>query len=465
MITLFPDQQDLQDDLREAMKRHKNILLQAATGSGKTALSVDLINKAHNKGTNVIFCVPRIPLMEQTSDTFNQYGIKHSYVASGKPMNPYAKAHIGMIDTMARRLDILPKAKLVIVDECHYGAGNLDKVIGHYKSQGSWVCGLSATPWKLSGQGLRKYFDYMVQGKPIDWLIKNHRLSDYRYFQGITKPDLSKVGVNGGDYAKGELADFMEHQGVIIGDCVNDYLKRCNGRLHLVRCASIKHSQMTAESFRNAGVPFVHVDGETPKDEQKRIYRAFARREILGLTFCDLLNFGFDLSQASGMDVCVESGSDLKPSKSLAGQLQWWGRMLRYKPYPAIINDHVNNYIEHGLPCSEREWTLEDRSQGKRNSERVPPVRQCPKCFFCFSPRPICPNCNHTLVVKSREIEEMAGELQEINKEEVRKKERIEQGMANSLEELIEAGKKRGYKNPTFWASRVWTARVRGKKK
>jgi len=464
MITLYPDQIEVIDNVRQAMTRHKSVLLQSPTGSGKTKMAIYMLESALSKDKRCLFTVPRRDLMNQTSDSFESDGVNHGYIAADRDFNPYSRVHIGMVDTMARRLDKLPDKDIVFIDETHFGSNSLDAIINHYKAKGAWILGLSATPWKLSGEGLGKWYDTMIEGKSIKWLIDNKRLSDYRYFYGKTKPDLSKIDVTAGDYAKGQLADFMEHQGAIIGDCVNDYRNRCMGRLHIVRCASIKHSQMTAASFQSAGIPAIHVDGETPDDERKKIFKAFARREVLVLTFCDLLTFGFDLSQASGMDVCIESCSDMRPSKSLAGQMQYWGRALRYKDYPAIINDHVNNYVDHQLPCTERVWSLESRKQGKKSSdEKTLPTRQCPTCFFVHTPAPICPNCNHVYEIKGREIDEIDGELVEMDKNAiaaVKKDARKEQGKATTLDDLIAIGKKRGYKSPSAWASRVIAGRM-----
>jgi superfamily II DNA or RNA helicase len=460
MITLFPDQTETISKLRAEMRTSKSVLLQSPTGSGKTAMAIWLINAARQKNKCVVFTVPRRELMKQTSQTFDKYDQGHSYIAAGRDFNPYSRLYIGMIDTMTRRINSLPDADMVVIDESHFGSDALNSVIRHYKAAGAYLVGLSATPWKLSGKGLGCWYDSMVEGPSIRWLIDNKRLSDYRFFRGKTQPDLSKLHVTAGDYAKGEVASYMEEQGVIIGDCVNEYRTRAMGRLHVVRCASIKHSQMTAQAFRDAGIPAMHVDGTTPDDDMRQIIRAYARREILVLTFCDLLNFGFDLAQASGMDVCIESGSDMKPSKSLAGQMQYWGRMLRYKPHPAIIMDHVNNWQEHGLPCAERKWSLEDRNQGKKSSERVPPTRQCLQCFHIHTPSPTCPECGYVYIIKSREIEEVSGELEEIDPKAAILERKKEQGRAQSLEDLIAVGRSRGMKYPSAWASKVLSARM-----
>jgi DNA repair protein RadD len=462
-VNLFPDQLELVDDVRAAMRLSKSVLVVSPTGSGKTRIATHMIEAAKNKDRTIIFTVPRKSLLEQTSNTFTELGISHSFIAAGRHHNPFSRVYIGMIDTMARRLDRLPKCDLLIVDETHFGEGALDSVIKHYKAANSWVLGLSATPWKTSGKGLGCWFDSMVVGKSIAWLIENKRLSDYRLFYGRTKADFSALKVSNGEFTQSSAAGYMESQGVIIGDCVRDYRERCMGRIHTVRCASIKHSQLVAEQFRNDGIAAIHVDGTTDITELRRIFQAWARRELLVVTFCDLLGFGFDLAQASGVDVCIESGSDLKPSLSLSGQMQYWGRLLRYKDFPAIINDHVNNYMTHGYPDDDRGWTLEDREQSKRAaSEKTIAVKQCDRCFFAHRPAPICPSCGNVYPIQSREIDEVEGVLVEATKEE-RAAKKIEfkkaRQSARSYNELVALGKSRNMSNPHGWAINIMKAR------
>ena len=450
----YDDQFELIGNIRVGMKKYKTNLIVSPTGSGKTIIAAYLMKAAITKGRKVIFSVPRRNLMEQTSKSFDSYDINHSFISSGKSHNPFSNAFIGTIDTMASRLMKLPSADLVVIDETHFGANSLGKVINHYKRQGAWVLGLSASPWKLNGKGLGCWFENMIEGKSVKWLIENKRLSEYKYFCGKTKPDLSKIKVNGGDYAKSELSDFMEHQGAIIGDCVSDYKNRCLGNIHIVRCASIKHSLMVAESFNDAGIRAVHVDGNTHAKELERIFKAFAKREISVVTFCDLLGFGFDLSQISGIDVCIESISDLKPSKSLAAQLQYWGRGLRMKDKPAIIHDHVNNYVEHGFPDDIREWSLRDRLQTRGASEdRALPVKMCTECFFTHRPAPRCLNCGYEYPIKYREIDEVDGELVEIDPATIARRE--QKNKEQEYWRLVDKGKKMGMKNPELWAKNI----------
>lgn len=159
------------------------------------------------------------------------------------------------------------------------------------------------------------------------------------------------------------------------------------------------------------------------------------------------------------MDVCVEAMSDLCPRKSLPMQMQVWGRVLRAKPYPAIIMDHASNWRENGMPDDPREWSL--AGQVKRQvEERTMTARQCQSCFFVHRPIPACPKCGHVYDVKSRMIEEKDGDLIEVNPERMRaikKDERRLQGQADSLDALLELAKRTG-RNPG-WAHHVWRAR------
>ena len=85
-----------------------------------------------------------------------------------------------------------------------------------------------------------------------------------------------------------------------------------------------------------------------------------------------------------------------------------------------------------------------------------------------FKTAPICPFCGTEYPLHPREIkarEEI--ELQRITAEEMarieaeKKKARMEQGRADSFEDLVKIGKQRGYKNPAFWASQVMRGRKR----
>ena len=459
MIKLYPHQEKLNNDCRQKLiEGFKYPLIQGATGIGKSVCAADQILKSQKKGKKSLFIVPRKQLVEQMADTFENFGIRFSYIAAGKPFNPYAQTHICSAMTLVNRLETVTP-DVVFIDEAHIGGGSLDKIIQHYKALGAYFVFLSATPKRLDGRGLGMWADCMVQGPTIRWLIDNKFLSDYRLF-APSSPDLTGIRSLAGDYDKHALSERMEGDRVLVGDAVTHYRKLAYGKLCVAFCASIRHSQIVAQSFNDAGIPAMHMDGETPMDERRKIIRAFAARELLVLSNVEIMTTGFDLSAAAGVDVTVEAITDLRPTKSLALQLQKWGRGLRKKDQPCIIMDHAGNAAYHGLPCSDRVWSLEDSKKKKKIAERTPPTKQCEACFCIHAPAPSCPECGNVYETKSREIDEIDGELQEISKEQAVLERKREQGRAQTLEELIALGKRRNMKYPAQWAAKVLAGRM-----
>lgn len=444
MINLLPDQIALLQQAKDKFRSGcKSLLIQGATGSGKTIIGAEIISGAYRKDKVCFFIVPRKELLKQTSNTLKAFKIPHSFIAAGMRCDTRAKIFVCSTNTIKNRLAIVPD--VAIIDEAHVGAAGMDKIVARYKAAGVIIIMMSATPWKLSGRGLGCWVDDMVCGPSIRWLIDNKRLSEYRAF-APSMPDLLGMKITGGDYNLKQLSDRMESNNVLIGNAVKHYKTHAMGKLNIAYCVSIKHSEIVAKSFNDAGIPAAHIDGKTSDEDRARIIRSFASRDLLVLTNCDLLTYGFDLNSSSGLDVTVESMSDLRPTKSLALQMQKWGRVLRYKKEPALIFDHAGNFMEHGLPCDEREWTLADRvKKGAGDGERTVPVRQCTVCYFCHTPSANCPNCGYEYPIQSREIEEIDAELAEINAENMRKQARMEVGKARTIADLKRIADERGY--------------------
>jgi superfamily II DNA or RNA helicase len=456
MPTLYPDQQETIEKVAQSMRRgNQAVLMQGSTGSGKSVMASELVRRAYNKGSQTMFIVPRRDLLRQMHETFNAFELTHSYIAAGHPLNPHAKCHIASSGTLINRLDRVKPPDLAIIDETHIGGKSLNAIVKWLRSNNTYVIGLSATPWRLDGTGLGCWYDDMQLGPSLRELIDMERLSDYRAF-APSSVDLTGVHIRQGDYAKGQLADKMENSKKVIGDAVQHYKKHAYGKRCVAYCVSVKHSEITAQAFHDAGVPAAHIDGSTSDDERKRKIRAFARRELLVLTNCELLTTGFDLALQVGEDVTVECMSDLRPTKSLALQMQKWGRTLRYKDEPALIFDHSNNMMEHGLPDDDREWTLKDRKQ-KRNSsgEAGVAVRQCERCFFCHHPAPVCPNCGYVYPSQERTVDEVEGELEEVRRDEQRKQRRkeraYEESQCETLSDWQALARKRGYSMGWAW--------------
>lgn len=459
MIALRADQEDVRTKLRVALRSSSSVLTFAPTGFGKTVLAAALIKMIFDAGKRVIFCVHRVDLITQTAKTFDHFGIPFSYIAAGHHYNPYHRVFIASIATLKNRLGRIP-ADYIFVDEAHLSAASgWAKVANHYKEIKSKLIGLTGTPERLDGKPLGDVWDTMVMGPSVRWLIDNGHLSRYRAFApaGV---DLTGVHTRGGDYVQSEIDEIMAGRAVLAG-AVRHWRKYADGKRTIAFAPSVIRSEQLAAEFRANGVVAVALDGNTPQEDRRAAFIGFAKRQIDVIVNCQLFCEGFDLAAQVDRDVTIEAVMQYSPTQSLAKHLQQLGRGLRKKPDPAILLDLVGNLSRLGLPDEEREWSLEGRK--KKSSEEK--VMVCPSCFCSHDPAPSCPDCGHAYAVKEkangqgRILDEVEGELEEIDVEAIRRERKLEQAKARTLDDLVKLATDRGYKSPEKWAAHVFTAR------
>lgn len=455
-IELRPYQEKIIDEARRLMSEgSKSVLICSATGSGKTLLTAHMLKRASEKGFSSLFTVHRRELIKQSSSAFNYVGLPHSIVSSGWEESPNHPVKIGSVQTLIRRNKIDPSPKLIVVDECHHiAAQSWSNLFSIYPD--AFLIGLTATPVRLDGEGLNKFFKTMVNGPSVQWLIENKFLSNYRLF-APNAINTAGLHTRMGDFVREELENAADKP-LITGDAISHYIKHAKNKRAVVFCVSILHSKHVVEQFNANGIHAVHVDGETPTEERDEAIRKFTEGKIMVLSNVDLFGEGFDVPS-------IEAAILLRPTKSLGLYLQQVGRSLRPSPGKdyAIILDHAGNCQRHGLPDDDREWTLNGsvRRKEKKDGEEQIKVKICKKCFAAqFAGATCCKICGFIFETNARKVEEVEGTLQEIDTAALRINRASEQGRAKSLEALISLGKQRGYKRPEMWARFVYRARL-----
>lgn len=425
-------------------------LLVAPCGAGKTVLFSYFTQAVVRKGHRVLLLAHRAELLDQISATLNQFSVPHSFIAAGLPFNPASRVHVGSVMSVVRRLDKIAHPDVVIIDEAHHScAGSWKKVVAAYSR--AWKIGVTASPIRLSGEPLGDVFDDMLVGPSVSELIELGFLSRYRIFAPSTI-DTSGLKIRGGDFAANEL---MGRARYVTGDAIKEYSKRAAYKRAVVFCTTVEHAKDVAAQFASAGFPSRCIDGSLPKQERAGIVGMFKAGTIKILTSCDLISEGFDLPS-------IECAIMLRPTQSLGLYIQQAGRALR--PYPgkehAIILDHAGNTAMHGLPCDDREWSL-DGKQAKPKS----PVK-CPSCYgYQSKPGVVCEYCGAPLRDEAAGAarggralpEQVEGELEEIDLAKRSRARLAEQSKATTYEQLVELGKARGYK--PNWAAHIWKAR------
>lgn len=464
LINLYEDQQEFVDKLRVSLRAgHKAVLGVASPAFGKTVVAGHIVSQARKKSdARAWFLVHRKNLLRQTSKSFWRSHIEHGLITSGRTRSKMP-VQVGTIGTVFSRLDSLTPPDILFVDEAHLSRGAMfEAVIQWVKDAGGIVIGLTGTPERLDGKALGYLFDDMVQAKSTRWLIEQGRLSDYEMYTSPIGPDLSGVRSQAGDYNKGDLSAAMDKP-MIIGDAVSHYKRLANGMIAVAYCVDVAHSKSTTAFFNANGVPAVHVDAETTEAELAEACEGLASGRYKVLVNCELVIEGFDLSAQVGKDITIECCILLRPTKSKARYLQMVFRAMRKKKRPAVILDHAGCCLIHGMPDDDHEWSLEGKKKGKRKAADPDDiaVTQCKSCYFVFrTGLTECPKCGTPTPVRVRAVLEATdGELQKIDVEAIRKQQRIEQGKAKTLGELVSLGMRKQMKNPHGWAANVYAAR------
>jgi superfamily II DNA or RNA helicase len=414
------------------------------TGGGKTVIFTWMGKAIIERQKSVWFLAHRQELCEQISGKLLEFGVPHGLIMAGMPMTR-ASAQVGMIGTVKNRLGHLPPPDLLVVDECHHTPAASYAGILAAMPPTTKIVGFTATPERLDGTGLSKFYDDLVCGPSTAELIELGYLAEPIVY-APKLVDTSELHSLGGDFKKDEAAELLDKP-AITGDAIEHYKRLAGGTSAVAFCVTVDHAIHVANKFSAAGIPAAHVDGSMGREVRKSILDRFRSGEILVLTSADLISEGFDLPR-------ITTAILLRPTKSLGLYLQQVGRSLRVDAAKsnAIILDHVQNCYMHGLPTADREWSLEGRTK-KRKGASIG-IKTCSVCFIVYQGK-VCPQCKVAEPSQGRQIEEKAGELVQIADIKLAAKKEV--GRARSLDALRAIEKQRNYKSG--WADHVYAAR------
>lgn len=414
-VILRPYQTKLRWDVHQAWNQGaQNVAMRLDTGGGKSVILGTEVSE-HSGASCVI--AHRQELVSQLSLTLARYGIPHNIIASSTVRkeiialhiielgrsyyNPGARCVVASVDTLVRAegLDAwFPQVTLWIVDEAHHLVldNKWHTAVSKFTNPYCRGLGPTATPRRADGKGLGRapigdgLFDALVQGPPMRWLIENHYLTDYRVVcvESDLASMLGDVGASG-DYSTAQLKSAAERSH-IVGDVVGAYLKFARGLLGITFTTDVDTAENITRAYRLAGVRAETLTGKTQAGMRSQILKQFARRELDQIVAVDIVSEGFDLP-------AIEVGSFARPTESLGLYMQQFGRVLRLLEgkKKALIIDHVNNFLRHGPPDREREWSLA-RREGRRKSSEGIGLRPCTECLEPYERfRVACPHCGY----------------------------------------------------------------------
>lgn len=432
-LKLYDFQEPYIHEVRLAKRRHQHVLLQAATGWGKTTGVTHMLGLSYQKGHSCNIYVHLVELVDQIAERLERYGIPFSYVASGYPRGD-EKIRLCLTKTFIRRIGEERPPRWSYSDECQHIEANEWQLIRSFAPDCKDLGG-SATPIRLDKKPLRNSYSYMVKTQQIKELISLGQLVPPVVYAPPNNIDLSAYGRNsdGEVNLQSQALEYEKKQ--ITGDVIKHYESVCPDVPFVVFVPTLKFGADVAERFTAAGYPTKVISSKLTKFERRSMIKGFVNGSIRGLVNVNLITEGVDIPSIG----CVIW---LRHTESLNIWMQGNGRSLRSDKANgktcAYILDHVGNTYLHGLPDADREWSLDyELPIRKKKGSRSLPLKRCEACFAIWESGNICPQCGTALEQKEREIITVAGQLvllsDETRVQEIIKKEALKRKIKDSM--------------------------------
>lgn len=412
----------------EAMQQgYKRILVQGATGSGKTHVIATIVLAAFLAGLRVLILATRTRLVRQLHERLNAFDTPHGVIANPLPelRNYSARVQIASVDTLHRRAIVnehipLPGADVVIFDEAHLSTA--DTRIGILDSYPDAVrIGFTATPARKSGRSLGAAFDVLILGRSIRELTAARVLVPLRIFNSpvVTTKELRSVPKdNDGDYQSAALGELLSRP-KLIGDVLENWLRIAKGKRTLVFAVNKTHGAALLADFLRQGIKAEMLTDQDEEATREEVIARLERGDTHILINCFLLSYGADIP-------AVECIVLARPTRSLTMFLQMVGRGLRPSPETGkrdcILIDHGHVVENLGLPQSDFGWNLDDkrnasREAAERTKSAAEPMRTCPECtaiWMTSEQGNACPECGWKPAPKSKPITARDADLEEM---------------------------------------------------
>jgi DNA repair protein RadD len=408
----------------------KRILCVAPTRAGKMVIIAML---ARMTKLPVMFVAHRMELIDQCVSQLERVGLSNVGVLRGDDPreNPHASIQVCSIATLARREKPFAGQRILIfIDEAHRSCSEsyVTHIFEAYPD--AIIVGFTATPCRLDNKPLGNLYEvlevvatYTELLKHPDWLVEPD------IFASPIRADLSRVGMIGGDFDEGALAEVM-HQDVLEGNIVDHWLKLAHRhpvftdagdraptqfvdrerRRTFLFATSIVHSQSICARFEKAGIKIAHIDGTTPEEQRRAALRDLASGALEIVSNVNVLLEGVDLPEAK---CCVHA----RPTHSLTLWRQSSCRILTpYKGIIPLLLDHASNFDRLGAPHEDLSWSLTSRAVRRSTA---PAMKVCHQCYaYVLAGKVVCPHCGYAFPnggAVPKPPEETNAELQQRN--------------------------------------------------
>ncbi len=322
--------------LKKSLKQNDHVLFSAATGYGKSSIIYNAVKKVRKKYGRVLVIAPRRKLVNQLFETLSDF-IPSIVMGSDTIYFKESNVFVASTATMHNRLKKYGKKyfgnlDIIIIDEVHinFGSSSMDELHKLYWNKCKWV-GLSATPIDDRGYRLEGWDDTIYEHQTKD-LINLGWLSPVKVMVEDTPKGLSDLNMVGGDYAEGDLADFMM-DGSRVSNVYEIWNEYARDRKTMIFAVTINHANMILEDFLKHNVKAAVVHSNIDENAELQSLSDFKNDHVEVLINVGKLTTGYDEPSVDALIIA-------RPTKSLRLFLQIIGRALR-----------VHKALDYKLSC------------------------------------------------------------------------------------------------------------------
>lgn len=325
-------------DLR--LKGEDRALLIAATGTGKTYLSIFDVKQCSPQ--KVLYVAHRDMILNKSEKSFKTLlpNIRTGFL-NGTQKDINADYLFASIFTLAKddALHSFPKDYFdyIIVDEVHHaGAESYKKIIEYFTPK--FLLGLTATPERTDGFDIFALFHNNIPYEiRLQKALEEDLLCPFHYY------GLSDLTVNGeliddkSDFSRLVSSERIGH----IEKAIKLYKSNDVPVKGLIFCSRVEEAKSLSSALNNDGFVTTYLTGENSDSEREEVIQELESdsNPLQYIISVDIFNEGVDIP-------CVNQVVMLRPTQSAIIFVQQLGRGLRKdksKSYVSVI-DFIGNY-------------------------------------------------------------------------------------------------------------------------
>ena len=398
-MMLRPRQSLLVDRTVSALDAYGNTLAVAPTGSGKTIMLSAVAGRVLvEPDAKACILAHRTELTGQNRAKFERVnpGMSTS-VFDANEKSWSGQATFAMVQTLSRlsHLEQMPTLDLLVIDEAHHSSSPsyravIDAVLARNPKAG--ICGLTATPNRGDGMGLRDVFSNVADQITLGEMIAaGHLVSPRTFVIDVGVQDaLKNVRKTAMDFDMDEVASILDKR-LITEAVIKHWKEKASSRKTIIFCSTVAHAQNVCDAFIDAGINSVLIHGELSDGDRKSRLAEYEHGRAQIVVNVAVLTEGYDYTPTS----CVVL---LRPSSYKSTFIQMVGRGLRTvdpEEFPGVIKsdclvlDFGTASLMHG--SLEQEVNLDGHLH-----DGPAPTKDCPDCgavvpLACME----CPLCGY----------------------------------------------------------------------